>query len=55
MIEALLVFSLALLLGWPLGRYLAFVICGAPMRGDVAFGLIERPVYRLSAPIRSAG
>ncbi len=47
MIETLLVFSLALLLGWPLGRYLASVMRGAPMRGDGAFGLIERPFYRL--------
>lgn len=47
MIEALLVFALAIGLGWPLGRYLAAVMRGEPMRGDRVFGFIERPLYRL--------
>ena len=47
MIEALLVFALAIGLGWPLGRYLAAVMRGEPMRGDALFGWIERPLYRL--------
>lgn len=47
MTEFLLVFALAIALGWPLGRYLAAVTRGAPMRGDRLFGLIERPVYAL--------
>ncbi|MCR6626314.1 potassium-transporting ATPase subunit KdpA [Pseudoxanthomonas japonensis] len=47
MTEFLLVFALAIALGWPLGRYLAAVMRGAPMRGDRLFGLVERPVYRL--------
>lgn len=47
MIEALLVLALAIGLGWPLGRYLAAVMRGAPMRGDRLFGWIERPLYRL--------
>jgi K+-transporting ATPase ATPase A chain len=47
MIEALLVFALAIGLGWPLGRYLAAVMRGEPMRGDRVFGWIERPIYRL--------
>ena len=47
MIEAFLVFALAIGLGWPLGRYLAAVMRGGPMRGDRAFELIERPLYRL--------
>ena len=47
MIEALLIFALAIGLGWPLGRYLAAVMRGAPMRGDRLFGWIERPLYRL--------
>ncbi|TQM17284.1 K+-transporting ATPase ATPase A chain [Pseudoxanthomonas sp. 3HH-4] len=47
MTEFLLVFALAIALGWPLGRYLAAVMRGAPMRGDRLFGLIERPLYRL--------
>ena len=34
-------------LGWPLGRYLAAVMRGAPMRVDRLFGWIERPLYRL--------
>ena len=47
MTEALLVFALAIGLGWPLGRYLAAVMRGKPMRGDRVFGFIERPLYRL--------
>ena len=47
MIEALLVFALAIGLGWPLGHYLAAVMRGEPMRIDSAFGWIERPLYRL--------
>lgn len=47
MTEFLLVFALAIALGWPLGRYLAAVMRGAPMRGDRLFGLIERPLYAL--------
>lgn len=47
MTEFLLVFALAIALGWPLGRYLAAVMRGAPMRGDRVFGWIERPLYRL--------
>ncbi len=47
MIELFLVFALAIALGWPLGRYLAAVMRGAPMRGDRLFGVIERPLYRL--------
>jgi K+-transporting ATPase ATPase A chain len=47
MTEALLVIVTAILLGWPLGRYLAAVMRGAPMRVDRLFGWFERPVYRL--------
>ncbi len=47
MIETLLVFAFAIGLGWPLGRYLAAVLRGAPMRGDALFGRIEKPIYRL--------
>ena len=47
MIEALLVFALAIGLAWPLGHYLAKVMRGAPMRGDRVFGWLEKPVYRL--------
>ncbi|WP_394686741.1 potassium-transporting ATPase subunit KdpA [uncultured Xanthomonas sp.] len=47
MIDTLLVYALALLLGWPLGLYLAKVMRGVPMRGDALFGWIERPLYRL--------
>ena len=47
MIDAILVFALAIGLGRPLGRYLAAVMRGAPMRGDRLFGWIERPLYRL--------
>src|SRR5690606_4423750 len=47
MTEAFLVFALAIVLGWPLGRYLAAVMRGAPMRGDQLFGWIEKPIYAL--------
>jgi len=47
MTEFLLVFALAIALGWPLGRYLAAVMRGAAMCGDRLFGLVERPFYRL--------
>jgi K+-transporting ATPase ATPase A chain len=47
MTEFLLVFALAIGLGWPLGLYLAAVMRGAPMRGDRVFGWIEKPIYRL--------
>jgi potassium-transporting ATPase potassium-binding subunit len=45
--DVLLVFALAIALAWPLGHYLARVMRGAPMRGDRAFGWLEKPVYRL--------
>ncbi len=47
MTEFLLVFALAIGLGWPLGRYLAAVMRGAPMRGDGLFLRLERPLYAL--------
>lgn len=47
MIECVVVLGLALALGWPLGRYLAAVMRGEPMRGDRLFGWVERPLYRL--------
>ncbi|HWU70396.1 MAG TPA: potassium-transporting ATPase subunit KdpA [Pseudoxanthomonas sp.] len=47
MTESVFVFALAIVLGWPLGRYLAAVMRGVPMRGDRLFGWIERPLYRL--------
>ncbi|RMX08209.1 potassium-transporting ATPase subunit KdpA [Corticibacter populi] len=47
MTEFLLVFSLAIGLGWPLGRYLAAVMRGEPMRSDGVFLWLERPLYAL--------
>ncbi|CAM5371419.1 Potassium-transporting ATPase potassium-binding subunit [Rhodanobacter lindaniclasticus] len=47
MTEFLLVFALAIALGWPLGRYLAAVMRGEPMRGDGLFRWLERPLYAL--------
>lgn len=47
MSEFFLVFALAVVLGWPLGRYLAAVMRGEPMRGDVLFLRLERPLYAL--------
>lgn len=47
MMEFLLVFALAIALGWPLGHYLAAVMRGEPMRGDGLFLRLERPLYAL--------
>lgn len=47
MIEFALFLVVLLALGWPLGRYLAAVMRGEPMRSDVLFGWIERPIYAL--------
>lgn len=47
MFEFFLVFALTIGLGWPLGRYLSAVMCGRPMRGDVLFLWLERPLYAL--------
>lgn len=47
MTETLLLFAVAIALGWPLGLYLARIMRGAPMRGDAVFGLIEKPIYAL--------
>lgn len=45
MVESLLLLFLLVALGWPFGRYLAAVMRGGPMRSDVLFGWIERPIY----------
>ena len=55
MTEAILVFALAIGLGWPLGRYLAAVMRGEPMRLDRAFSPVERPLYRLLGTDPSRG
>ena len=47
MTEFFFVLGLAIVLGWPLGRYLAAIMRGAPMGGDRVFAVIERPLYRL--------
>lgn len=47
MSELLLVFALAILLGWPLGRYLAAVMRGDSMWADRLFGWVENPIYHL--------
>ncbi|MFC5578974.1 potassium-transporting ATPase subunit KdpA [Lysobacter niabensis] len=54
MIEILLVFALAIGLGWPLGRYLARVMRGDTSVLDRVVGPVERLVYRLlgTAPNR---
>ncbi|MBN9575936.1 potassium-transporting ATPase subunit KdpA [Alicycliphilus denitrificans] len=47
MVEPLLLLALLVVLGWPLGHYLAAVMRGDPMRGDVLFCWIERTLYAL--------
>jgi len=55
MLEALLVLTLLIVLGWPLGRYLAAVMRGDPMRSDILFHWIERPLYALVGTRPEAG
>lgn len=55
MSELILVLALAIALGWPLGRCLAAVMRGAPMRGDRVFSLMERPLYALLGTDPSRG
>lgn len=47
MFESLLLLLLLIVLGWPLGRYLAAVMRGEPLRSDLLFRWIERPIYAL--------
>lgn len=47
MVEPLLLLCLLMVLGWPLGRYLAAVMRGAPMRSDLLFSWVERPIYAM--------
>ena len=47
MIDTLLVFALAIGLGWPLGLYLARVMRGGPAPLDRAFAPLERTIYRV--------
>ncbi|UJB20907.1 MULTISPECIES: potassium-transporting ATPase subunit KdpA [Lysobacter] len=46
MIEIILVFALAVGLGWPLGLYLARVMRGDRSRLDAVFAPLERTIYR---------
>ncbi|CAM4131387.1 potassium-transporting ATPase subunit KdpA [Bordetella muralis] len=55
MSEYLLSLALLIALGWPLGRYLAAVMRGAPMRSDILFNWIERPLYALIGTRADAG
>ena len=55
MTEWLLLMTLLLVLGWPLGRYLAAVMRGDPLPGDRVFACIERPLYRLLGARPDAG
>lgn len=44
--EVLLIYALALLLAWPLGRYMASVFSSAPTALDRGFGPVEALLYR---------
>jgi len=46
-IEAPLILLASLALAWPLGLYLARLMRGTPMRIDVLFHWIEKPLYRV--------
>jgi K+-transporting ATPase ATPase A chain len=45
--EIVIAFVLAVLLAWPLGRYMAGVMRGDRSRLDVVFGPLERTIYRI--------
>ncbi|WMJ71392.1 potassium-transporting ATPase subunit KdpA [Stenotrophomonas sp. 24(2023)] len=47
MTEILILLAASVLLAWPLGLYLARIMRGTPMKIDVLFHWIERPLYRL--------
>ncbi|RCW65782.1 potassium-transporting ATPase subunit KdpA [Pseudorhodoferax soli] len=47
MAESLVLLVVVLALAWPLGHYLAAVLRGGPMRSDILFGWLERPIYAL--------
>ena len=47
MTEIIVILAASLLLAWPLGLYLARVMRGAPMKVDVLFHWIEKPLYRV--------
>lgn len=55
MTEFLPYLALLILLAWPLGRYLAAVMRGEPMRTDCLFRWLERPIYRLLGTRPEAG
>ncbi len=42
------IFLASVTLAWPLGKYMAQVYAGAPNWSDRIFGLLERPMFRLS-------
>lgn len=45
--EVILIYLIAFLLAWPLGKYIAAVYSAAPTRLDRIFAPLERPLYRL--------
>ena len=47
MIEPILIILASLALAWPLGLYLARLMRGTPMRIDVLFHWVEKPLYRV--------
>ncbi|MCD9088724.1 potassium-transporting ATPase subunit KdpA [Stenotrophomonas sp. SY1] len=47
MTEAVLLILTSLALAWPLGLYLARLMRGTPMRIDILFHWIEKPLYRV--------
>lgn len=57
MTEVLIILAASVLLAWPLGLYLARLMRGRPMRIDVLFNWIEKPVYRVLGvdPARGMG
>src|SRR6185437_7677999 len=47
MTEILAILAASLVLAWPLGLYLARVMRGTPMKVDVLFHWIEKPLYKV--------
>lgn len=55
MIEILLVMTVAVALGWPIGRYMARVMRGDPVPGDRLFLPIERVILRMLGSAAQGG
>ncbi|MBK0063407.1 MULTISPECIES: potassium-transporting ATPase subunit KdpA [unclassified Acinetobacter] len=47
MLELIILIGVVIALAWPLGKYLAQVMTYQPMKSDVLFSWIEKPIYKI--------